>query len=212
MPESSSVQVTDLRGRVVPAVAPVLSDPTGRRAALLRQAGRAVAALFLLWLVGLVLAGLGLFPLADLPLGRVLAPTSEPKALPALPRPETPARADLRPAALPGSTQAAARAGGTASLGSARGVTRRTTRSSPATRRAPASRTTTPATAPQVASPTRPSPSANAPGQTRTPPGQVNRVTRTPSPAPSDTAAPGRSETAPGHDPTRTTGHGPPPR
>src|SRR5438270_9790856 len=61
----------DLRGRqLAPARVPVLADPTGRRARLLARAGRATAAVFVLWLAGLALAGLGILPAGDVPLGR----------------------------------------------------------------------------------------------------------------------------------------------
>lgn len=69
----ASVRVLDIRGtRVNTAVAPVLADPTGVRARRLARAGRAVAFLCLLWLVGLGLAGIGILPADDLPLGRAI--------------------------------------------------------------------------------------------------------------------------------------------
>src|SRR5204862_461859 len=75
-----STRVTDLRGRVaaLPAVS-VLVDTTGRRARRLRIAGRVVAALLALWLCGLLLAGLGLLPLSDVPFGNATtAPGHDP--------------------------------------------------------------------------------------------------------------------------------------
>lgn len=72
-------QVIDLRGLRAPADLPsVLADPTGRRARRLRVAGRIVGSLLLLWLCGLVLAGLGLLPVSDVPLAGTFRPADEP--------------------------------------------------------------------------------------------------------------------------------------
>jgi hypothetical protein len=91
-------EIVDLRGRQrVAATAPVLADPSGRRAQALARMGRVVAVLFLAWLVGLMLAGLGILPASDLPLGHTLAPQSPP-SLARLPRPVQPRAADLLPA------------------------------------------------------------------------------------------------------------------
>jgi hypothetical protein len=63
-------EIVDLRGRQTAASArPVLVDPSGRRAKVLARCGRFVAIVFLLWLAGLMLAGLGILPAGDLPLG-----------------------------------------------------------------------------------------------------------------------------------------------
>src|SRR5512142_3376452 len=91
-------EIVDLRGRErVPTRAPVLSDPSGRRARLLARAGRVAAAALMLWIAGLVLAGLGVLPAGDVPLGHVIAGQSPP-ALRAFPAPRRPSAADLRPA------------------------------------------------------------------------------------------------------------------
>jgi hypothetical protein len=67
------VRVVDIRGtRLRPVVTPVLADPSGVRARRLACAGRAIAFLCLLWLVGLGLAGIGILPADDLPLGRAI--------------------------------------------------------------------------------------------------------------------------------------------
>lgn len=67
------VPVVDIRGtRLRPVVTPVLADPSGVRARRLARAGRAVAFLCLLWLVALGLAGIGILPADDLPLGRAI--------------------------------------------------------------------------------------------------------------------------------------------
>jgi hypothetical protein len=102
-------EVVDLRGRelTVPAP-PVLADPTGRRARLLARGGRVLALLALLWVAGLVLAGLGVLPAADVPLGRAVAGPQAPSGLRHLPRPTPPTAQDLVPAAPANSTLAAA--------------------------------------------------------------------------------------------------------
>src|SRR5712672_3466943 len=72
-------QVLDLRGRqAVRDRTPVLLDPSGGRARVLAWTGRAVALVFLLWLIGLVFAGLGLLPSGAVPLGRALVGDSPP--------------------------------------------------------------------------------------------------------------------------------------
>lgn len=88
-------EIVDLRGRpVAPAPAPVLADPSGKRMRLLTRVGRVVAVLFLLWIVGLGLAGLGILPASEVPLGRALA-SQAPSPLAALPRPKQPSASDL---------------------------------------------------------------------------------------------------------------------
>jgi hypothetical protein len=63
----------DLRGQLVAnALTPVLADPSGRRARILGVASTALVALLLAWLLGLVVAGRGILPLAGLPLQRLL--------------------------------------------------------------------------------------------------------------------------------------------
>lgn len=72
-------EILDLRGRRrAPDRTPVLLDPTGGRARVLAWAGRAVAVVFLIWLIGLVFAGLGLLPSGDVPLGHALVASSPP--------------------------------------------------------------------------------------------------------------------------------------
>ena len=74
-----------MRGRqLVSDRTPILLDPSGGRARVLAWAGRAVAVVFLVWLVGLVFAGLGLLPSGDLPFGRAFVGQSPP-ALKTLP-------------------------------------------------------------------------------------------------------------------------------
>jgi hypothetical protein len=89
----AKVRVVDIRGTRLPAaVTPVLSDPSGVRARRLARAGRAIAFLCLLWLVGLGLAGIGILPADDLPLGRAITGGAS-GPLRVAPRP-TPSRSD----------------------------------------------------------------------------------------------------------------------
>jgi hypothetical protein len=76
----------------------VLEDPTGTRARWMRRAGRLVFVLFLGWLLAIVLGGLGLMPVAGIPLTHVLRPSQGPPPLTRLPTPRTPSASDLRPA------------------------------------------------------------------------------------------------------------------
>src|SRR5215210_5139751 len=92
-------RVIDLRGLRAPAEAPsVLADPSGRRARRLHAAGRVVGSLLLLWLCGLVLAGLGLLPVSDVPLAGTIRPADEPAKLSEIPSTARPSDDDLRPA------------------------------------------------------------------------------------------------------------------
>src|ERR687896_1689765 len=76
----------------------VLEDLTGRRGRLMRRLGRTLTVLLLAWLVVLVGGGLGLTPVANLPLGDVLRPPQGPVPLAVLPKPKEAAAADLGPA------------------------------------------------------------------------------------------------------------------
>jgi hypothetical protein len=91
-------EVVDLRGRelTVPPP-PVLADPTGRRARLLSRAGRVLGLVALLWVAGLVLAGLGVLPAGDVPLGRAVAGPQAPSGWRHLPKPSPPTARDLTP-------------------------------------------------------------------------------------------------------------------
>jgi hypothetical protein len=76
----------------------VLEDPTGKRARWLRRGGRVVFLLFLAWLLAIVLGGLGLMPVAGIPLTKTFRPSQGPPVLANVPKPRQPSRADLRPA------------------------------------------------------------------------------------------------------------------
>lgn len=76
----------------------VLEDETGRRRRRMRLLGRAVSLLFLLWLVVIVLGGIGVAPVGHVPLVRSLRPSQGPPAVRTLPPPRSPAPSDLRPA------------------------------------------------------------------------------------------------------------------
>jgi hypothetical protein len=95
----SEPRVSDLRGTAAaPRGTAVLEDPTGKRRRRLRLAGRAIAVVLTLWLLGLVLGGLGLDPVPGIPFARSLRPAVAPPAVPRLPRPSPPSPADLQPA------------------------------------------------------------------------------------------------------------------
>ena len=72
---------------------------------MLARLGRAVALLFTLWLLGLLLAGLGILPAGLIPLGHSVGAQSPP-ALPSFPVPRLPSKSDLA-AAKPLSSSAA---------------------------------------------------------------------------------------------------------
>ncbi len=77
----ASVAVHDLRGLAPSAApAPVLHDPTGRRAQRIRAASRAVLGVLVLWFFSLTLAGLGLLPAGMIPLGGLVSAPA-PKSL-----------------------------------------------------------------------------------------------------------------------------------
>src|SRR5512133_3374567 len=93
-------RVSDLRGG---AVSPgggstTLEDPTGRRRSLMRLVGRAVAIVLGLWLAALLFAGIGVGPLANIPLAQILHPSAAPPSLPVTLKPKPPTAADLEPA------------------------------------------------------------------------------------------------------------------
>lgn len=79
-------EVIDLRGqRLARERTPVLLDPSGSRSRALAWLGRGVGVVFLLWLIGLVFAGLRLLPSSVIPFGRALV-SQAPSVLKTLPR------------------------------------------------------------------------------------------------------------------------------
>jgi hypothetical protein len=155
----------------------VLADPTGRRRHRLVIAGRVAMTALGLWLVVLILGGLGLQPLAGLPIvGGLGAGEAAPPALPERVQAAVAKHTTVAPAT--GAAQAPVttvpvpprRPAGTAP---SRAKTRPSARTTPAT---PRGRTkATPGHGPTSPAPSRPptSPSTTVPGQTRTPPGQT---------------------------------------
>jgi len=146
---------------------PVLEDASGRRARWMRRAGRLVYLLFLAWLVAIVLGGLGLTPVPQIPFAHALRVSHGPPQLAQMPRPRAPSASDLRPA-LP------------ASALTARGGSGRATGQTRAQARAHNSRAPGHGTVPRGRSST-------APGHTKTTPSSRGR----------STTAPGHTKTIP---------------
>lgn len=96
-----SVNVIDLRGQGGhTGGASVLADPSGRRHRLLTGIGRIVASALVVWLCGLVVAGLGLLPAPIVPFVSFVGPQSSPSRLDRLPVSRPPSGTGLQPAAL----------------------------------------------------------------------------------------------------------------
>jgi hypothetical protein len=176
----------------------VLADPTGRRRRRLAIAGRVATTVLGLWLLVLILGGLGLEPIAGLPIvGDLGAREAAPPALPK--RVQTAVARHTTVAAATGAVHAPVTtvpipSRRPAVTAPSRATTRAPPRSTPVT--TPGRTKTTPgrrstSTAPAPSRPTT-IPSTTAPGQTRNPPGQ----TRT---------QPGKTKTGPG-PPTTTPG------
>ena len=206
-----------------PAILPhqVLADPTGRRRRRVAMAGRVATTVLGLWLVVLVLGGLGLQPLAGLPIvGRLGVRAAAPPALP-----ERVQAAVIRGGAVAPARPAALTPAGTVPVLSRRPTVttlsgakpRQPAQTTPTrvpggTKTAPGRALTSPALAP---SPTTTSPSSTAPGQTQTQRGQTQTQPGQTQTQPGQTqtgtnpssTAPGQTQTAPGQ--TRT-GTGPP--
>lgn len=185
-----------------PAILPhqILADPTGRRRRRLAIAGRVATTALGLWLVVLILGGLGLQPLAGLPLvGRLGAREAAPPALPERVQAAVARGATVAPtihAAQTPVTTVPVPSRHPAVTAPFRAKTRPPARTTPTTgakhtNTIPGRALTSPAPA---TSPTTTKPSSTAPGQTKT------------GTSPSSTA-PGQTRTAPGQ--TRT-GTGPP--
>lgn len=202
-------RLTDLRGRSISLPASVLADPTGRRARRLRTAGRVVASVLLVWLCGLVLGGLGLFPLSELPLGGGLRVGQQPARLSSMPTPRARESTDTRSVGSRPSDARSASPSQTAAhafSAPARQVpaTSAGARAHNHARHQPASRSTTaaggasgPTTAGAVS--TAPTSATAAPGHSGSAPGRTRGHSST---------APGSSGSGHGHGPKRTTAHG----
>jgi hypothetical protein len=161
----------------------VLADPTGRRRRRLTVAGRVATTILGLWLLVLILGGLGLQPLAGIPIvGHLGVRAAAPPALPgrvqaAVARHTTVAPAPLGAARIPPPSPAL--------TAPARARTRAPARTTPPRiKPAPVRALTSPAPAPAPALTTtssssiapgqihtETSPSSTAPGQTKTEPG-----------------------------------------
>jgi hypothetical protein len=189
----------------------VLADPTGRRRRRLAIAGRVATTVLGLWLVVLLLGGLGLQPLAGLPIvGDLGAGDAAPPALPERVQAAVDRRNTVAPATesvkapvttVPGRSRRPPVAAPPRSK--SRSPARRTPGTTPGRTRTPPGRSkTTPGVGPTSPRPSRPTgPSATAPGQTRTPPGQTKTGPGPPTSTPGTT--PGGSGNAPGR--TKTT-------
>ena len=171
----------------------VLSDPTGRRRHRLVLAGRVVTTILALWLVVLILGGLGLQPLAGLPIVDNLgARAAAPPALPE--RVQTAVKRHTTVAPATGGAKGPVRAVPNPPRRAAVTPPSRARRPSPARTTPPTSPVrpntatgfmpTSPAPAPSI---TTTSPSTTAPGQTRTPPGQTKTEPGPPTTTPAGT-------------------------
>jgi hypothetical protein len=182
----------------------VLEDATGRRGRWMRRVGRSATLLIFGWLVVLLLGGLGLTPVANLPLAGTLRPSEGPEPLAAVPKPRKPSPADLQPAE-PVATRTTAPKESPAVSAPARSARpepvrpqRRFTPKEPGRARGPTRTVARP-------TPVRPAPSATT---TTGPPGQTVTAARGRSaqapgrsgsePPGQTTTNPGRSATAPG--------------
>jgi hypothetical protein len=220
---SARTVVTDLRGTGGAPPPSILADPSGRRARNLRRTGTVIGLLLILWLLCLVLAGLGLLPARGIPLaGSVRA--QQPRSLATIPPPRPPSKADLKPARPVGartsqtpsatgtsstSPKPGARTGGkhgrtpTATIRPARKVSHAAP-IAPAV--APASGVTPSAvTAPGHQAKTAHGHSGSAPGAV-----QHTSTTIKSNGNSTTTTSPSKSGSAPGQTRTNTTGHGPP--
>jgi hypothetical protein len=170
----------------------ILSDPTGRRRHRLVIAGRVVTTILVLWLVVLILGGLGLQPLAGLPLvGNLGAREAAPPALPKRVRAAVNRHATVAPAT--GTAAAPVRTVSNPPRRAAVTPPLAATRPSPA-RTTPAPRvrlTTTTGVTPTSPAPAPPitttRPSTTSPGQTRTPPGKTKTEPGPPTTTPGST-------------------------
>lgn len=151
----------------------ILADPTGRRRRRLAIAGRVATTALGLWLVVLILGGLGLQPLAGLPIvGDLGAGKPAPPALPERVQAAVARRTTVAPATRAVQAPVTTVPGTAPSPAKTRPPARRTPATGPGRIKTTPGRGPTSPPAPASSSPTT-SPSTTAPGQTRTPPGQT---------------------------------------
>jgi hypothetical protein len=186
----------------------VLADPTGRRRRRLAIAGSIATAVLALWLAVLILGGLGLQPLAGIPIvGDLGGGGGVPPALPKRVQAGNAKRATVAP--VPRTAREPV-----PTTGPIRSRRRSVTAPSPAktlprARRAPVTAPgrakTTPGRGPAspAPSPTTASPTSTAPGQNRTPPGQTKTGHGPPTTTPGTTPRP--KGNGAGHQKTVTT-------
>jgi hypothetical protein len=176
----------------------VLEDATGRRGRWMRRLGRTAALLVFGWLVVLLVGGLGLTPVANLPFAEVLRPSQGPEPLAASPKPQRPPADDLRPAR-PVATPTTAPTVTRNASPPARSIRPRrpirlarpiAAKSAGSARRAPRRTIVTPARVEPA-----PLPTAAPPAQTRT----ASRGRSAQAPGHSASPPPGQAEAAPGH-------------
>jgi hypothetical protein len=160
----------------------------------MRLVGRAVAIVLGLWLAALLFAGIGVGPLANIPLAQILRPSAAPPALPISLKPKQPTAVDLKPARAAAQTKLAAGAVAPAqTLGKPPLATAQPRRVRPRT--TPGKATPVPGPSPTRTSHASPTGQAHGGGKEKT-------TTTT-------TTTPGRSRAAPGHSrlPGSTSGH-----
>jgi hypothetical protein len=206
------VRVSDLRGAASPAAgSTVLEDPTGWRRRRLRFSARIVAVALTLWLVALVLGGVGLSPVPGVPFAHILKPAAPPTPR-HLPKPAHPTVSDLEPALPADSPKTAVAPQPVGVAGQQHTTPQLSAKRAPARskRRSNAVHTMSPAVdgAPST---TVPAPTATHPNNgkrvgatTTTTSATTTPTTTTTTPGHSGTA-PGRTGTAPGRTKTTTT-------
>jgi hypothetical protein len=190
----------------------VLADPTGRRRRWLVIAGRVATTALGLWLLVLILGGLGLQPLAGLPVVGELGPrAAAPPALPKRVRSAVDSHTALAPpkpaAHVPVTTVPlrSPRPAVTAPLHARTRSPRRTTpvrtpaTAPPRLKTTPGGALTSPAPAPSRST-TRPS--STAPGQSRNPPGQTKHERGPPTTTPGTTPSTNGNHNGAGTGPT----------
>jgi hypothetical protein len=169
----------------------VLEDPTGRRRRRMRVAGALLATALVAWLGILVLGGLGITPVGDLPLAGSLKPSAGPPPL--TPRDRRVVRRGRSPKAARIARAAGTDAPAVTDARGRRGSTRREPAARTRTRRGGRRRGTARRPARPVAAP----PSAASPPASTTTPATPVRRGHTKTTPPGRTTAPGRTTSPP---------------